>query len=243
MVTLQFPIVFNFGLMGLLLAWTTSCASARSDSVEAMVRGEAQISYPFYVHTPQLGTAGDHDRFVIRTVSGNTEYTVEVPSAAEDFDVMIPLAETQQQVSLEEKMLKTARNAQLTDRELTAQFPKPDAKTLKDRQLLDDAFGVSEKTGPRQAPSYSLGLAQLGQMYQRQEFELCLIEINHLLAFYPNAPRLHKMKGSVLLKLNNPRLALKAWYRASELTPEDRVVQKGIRNLTAKLQVLDGKAP
>ena len=70
---------------------------------------------------------------------------------------------------------------------MTSQFPSLDAATEEEETLLDKAFGVSEEGGPRQAPSYTIGLAKLNKLYRETSFELALIEANNLLASTPQA--------------------------------------------------------
>lgn len=216
---------------------TYACQSSQDsnlDSYEAMVQGT--ISYPFYLDTDPIGQNGNQHKFVIKTISGGTEYIVEIPEAAADYEVTVPLASLDKGDSSQNRDIENARNVQLTDRELVGQFPKLDAATEEERILLDKAFGVSEEGGPRQAPSYTIGLAKLNQLYRKTDYELALVEVNNLLAFYPTSSRLYKMKGSILIKLGNLRLAEKSWIRASELAPDDPVVQRGITNLRQRIR-------
>mgnify|MGYP003683353761 CR=1 FL=1 len=212
---------------------STACQTPYNDSpsnYEVMVQGT--ISYPFYLETEPLGGNGKEDKFVIRTISGNTEYVIEIPRAATDYDVTVPLAIAEPDTEPEPKI----KNAELTDRELLSQFPKPDAASRDDRALLDKAFGVSESEGPRQAPSYTVGLSKVNKLYRKQKYEYALIETNNLLAYYPNSARLYKMKGSVLLRIGNLALAEKSWMRAAELAPTDPVIRKGLNRLQSQIK-------
>ena len=209
-----------------------SSAGSSTDNYQEVVQGT--ISYPFYMDTDPLGKNGNEDKFVIKTITGGTEYIVEIPDGADNYEIMVPLAQVKGDEP--ENRLEKVRNAQLTDRELTSQFPSLDAATEEERMLLDKAFGVSEEGGPRQAPSYTIGLAKLNKLYRETSFELALIEANNLLAFYPTSSRLYKMKGSILIKLGNLKLAEKAWLRAGELSPDDPVIKRGIKSLRRQIK-------
>lgn len=211
---------------------SASCMTAQNQqsNYETMVQGT--ISYPFYLETQPLGGNGKEDKFVIRTISGDTEYVIEIPRAATDYDVTVPLAVAQNNEEPEPKV----KNPEITDKELVSQFPKPDARAQEDRALLDKAFGVSENEGPRQAPSYTLALAKIAKLYKKRKYEYALIEANNMLAFYPNSAQLYKMKGTVLLRLGNQKLAERSWSRAAELKPNDPVVKRGLARLRNQIQ-------
>ena len=101
---------------------------------------------------------------------------------------------------------------------------------------LPKAFGVGASDGPKQAPSYTLGIAKITKLYQKKNFEYALIEVNHLLSFFPQSPRLHKMKGTIYVKLHNYPLAEKSWLRALEFTPTDQILRRGIARLQQKIK-------
>jgi tetratricopeptide (TPR) repeat protein len=96
---------------------------------------------------------------------------------------------------------------------------------------MDQAFGVTRTEETRQAPSFTLGLARINRYYKERNMEYCLVEINQLLNYYPNAIQLYKMKGTVLLKMRQPRLAEAAWVKALELAPADRSIKKALDRL------------
>lgn len=208
----------------------SGCAS--DDAYDEIVRGT--IAYPFYNKDAPLGRtppSTSADRFVIRTISGSTEYVVEIPHAGRDYDVEVPIARSSSDSSRKYRI----KNAQMTDRELVSSMPKVSQATEQERMLLDKAFGVGEKGGPKQSPSYSLGINKINELYRKGKFEFALIEINNLMTFYPTSVKLYKMKGSVLIKLGNYKLAEKAWTRASDLSPNDPVIKKGIARLKRQI--------
>ncbi len=224
MVSLQWFIIFStIALSG--------CFSSNRAAYDDYISGT--ISYPFLGTTKSLGNNGaDRNKFVIRTISGSVEHVVEIPGAATEYDVEVPIASGS---SLDEKKYKI-KNAQLTDRELVSNMPKLSKATESERLLMDKAFGVGQKGGPRQGPSYSLGIAKINELYKRAKYELGLVELNNLLAYYPTSVKLFKMKGSIYLKLRNLTLAEKAWTRAAELAPRDPVIKKGLKRLRRRIE-------
>lgn len=208
------------------------CACETNSAVEEL--NNSQIAYPFY-HTNALGQdpTTSRDKFVIRTISGGTEYVVEIPGAAQDYDVEVPIAQPTGEGNAGAMRVK---NAQLTDRELVASMPKLEQATEEERALMDRAYGVGERGGPRQAPSYTLGINKINQLYRQGRYELALVEINNLMAFYPTSVKLFKMKGTVLIKLRNYELAERAWLRAGDLAPQDAVIKKGLIRLRRRIE-------
>lgn len=79
----------KYGLACLL----TSLGSCQThDPYQEMVEGS--ISYPFAAKTDPIGFNGPNtsdDKFVIRTMAGQTEYSVEIPHAAAFYDVEVPI--------------------------------------------------------------------------------------------------------------------------------------------------------
>ncbi|MCX6129333.1 MAG: hypothetical protein NTX25_09765 [Proteobacteria bacterium] len=223
---------FKFLMLGLLIS---SCRQS-SDEYQNLVEGT--ISYPFADRTQPIGKDPPGDRFVIRSIRGGAEYVVEIPHAAEDYDISIPMSALPAEAAKPK-----VQNPQITDRELLSSMPRPTQDQERDRALLDESIGVDPQEGSEQGPSYSLGLARVVEYYKAREFEYALIEINQLLSFYPNAARLYKMKGTILLKTNDLVLAEKAWRRASELDPKDHGIQKGLERLRNRLELQQKTSP
>jgi tetratricopeptide (TPR) repeat protein len=190
----------------------------------------ATITYPFAESATPLGTEDPEDKFIIRTMAGNTEYVVEIPKAGADYDIEVPIAEMKGS-----ELPSKTKNPYKTDKELVNDMPKVNAQTEAELALLNKAFGVGEKDGPKQSPSYIMGIAKINGYYKERNYEYALIEINNLLTYYPTSEKLYKMKGTVLVKLGNLELAEKSWLRASELDPTDAVVRKGIDRLRKQI--------
>jgi len=220
----------------LLLSFLLGGCRQTTDQYQTLVEG--QISYPFADETRPIGKDSRDDRFVIRSVRGGAEYIVEIPHGADDYDISIPMTA----LPADEGKVKV-QNPQLTDRELLSTMPGPSQDQERDRSMLENAMGVGAPEGPEQGPSYSLGLAKVMQLYKNRDYEYALIEVNQLLAYYPNAARLYKMKGTILTKTGDLQLAEKAWLRAAELDPTDRATQKGIERLRKRQELQQKVSP
>jgi tetratricopeptide (TPR) repeat protein len=219
-----------------LLAFLLANCRQTTDQYQSLVEGS--ISYPFADQTQPIGKDSPGDRFVIRSVKGGAEYIVEIPHGAADYDISIPMTA----LPNDDGQIKV-QNPQLTDRELLSTMPGPSQDQERDRSMLEEAMGVGAAEGPEQGPSYSLGLARIMDLYKKRNYEYALIEVNQLLAYYPNAARLYKMKGTILLKTGDLLLAEKAWLRAAELDPADRAIQRGIERLRKRLELQQKSLP
>ena len=211
----------------LSLACRNSAVQEDDDALEGKLGGE--ISYPFVKGQP-LGVNGKKDPFIIRSRIGETEYSVEIPDAGEEYNIEIPLAaldpHTAGQASPHDLAATTA-----ADRELTTALPQIAQKPKNEAGLVDRAFGVGETPASQNVPSYTLGLAKINELYKKKEFEYALIEIDHLLSFFPNSPKLYKMKGTIFMHSQEYKLADKAWAQALELDPADKVLRKSLQDL------------
>jgi tetratricopeptide (TPR) repeat protein len=200
---------------------------------------EGAISYPFIADTKPVGRAQPKQPFVIKSAIGNREYSIEIPDNASRYDIQIPLAELSPKgagdglarTSSDGKPLNPAN----TDKELVAALPALSKNKPNETAMMDTAFGVGSPEGPVQSPSYSMGIAQVNQYFKERNFELALVELNNLLAFYPNSPKLLKMKGTLLVKTGNRDLAMKSWQRALDLAPQDVALQRSITQLNERV--------
>ena len=242
-------------LVGLVLLVFCGCASTpagRNSSVRYNEILHGTIDYPFVGDGRPLGRRAPEERFIIKSAVGDREYVVEIPGGAREYDVEIPLAaldDTEAGDGLMNKPRGLA-NPATTDREMVANLPSVDKLRPTDANIMDSAFGVGSDKGPRQSPSYTLGIAKINNLYLERKYEFALIEINNMLAFYPNSPQLHKMKGTVLVKMNQLALAEESWLQALRLTPNDKALRKGVARLqkmirarAAYLNSTDPQAP
>jgi tetratricopeptide (TPR) repeat protein len=195
------------------------------------------ILFPFVQQTDVIGRNPQAEKFVLKSSVGNTEYVIEIPDAARDYDLVVPLADIQS-VASDSAAPETRPDlppSSSTDKELISEFPVIQGRNPEDTALTDAAFGVGSSEGPTQSPSYSMKLAKITELYKQRQYEYALIEVNDLLSYYPNSPRLYKMKGTILVKLRNLELAVGAWIRAAELDPMDGRIKKAIASLERKI--------
>ncbi len=230
-------------ILGMMpLAGCTSDGS--SSSVEDEI-SHGGIAYPFVDESKSIGREAGEERFVIKSASGDREYSIEIPGAAKDYDVEVPLAQVGEHDPdvLRGVKPKSLGNPVATDQEVVNSFPRLEKDQASETALLDSAFGTGSAGGPSQAPSYTLGLAKVNEFYKKRQFEYALIELNNLIAFYPNSPQLHKMKGTLLLKMRHFALAEKAWIKVLELNPEDNATRAALSRLQKKLQAVGKGTP
>jgi len=193
------------------------------------------ISYPFVRSNP-MGVNGKPEKFVIRSITGGTEYVIEIPDAGKDYDIEIPMASLRDPGLPGSSVPKGLSPPSSTDREITASLPDIAKEAPQKSALMDKAFGVGTSQGPGQSPSYTLGIAKITRFYKQKQFEYALIEVNHLLSYFPQSPRLHKMKGTIYIRLHNFVLAEKSWVRALEYNPGDKLLRAGIERLRRRIQ-------
>lgn len=217
----------------------SSCTTQKDSVQEDILRGT--IAYPFVDETQTLGRDGPQEKFIIKSAAGGREYQIEIPGAARDYDVQIPIADLGPETTNQGPSSLSTTPTVTTDHELTSQHPQMGKAKTSETTVLDSAFGVAEKEGPQQNPSFTLGLAKINDAYRRKNFELCLVEINNLIAFFPNAPQLHKMKGTVLNKMRQYKLAELAWIRTLELDPTDRTVRRALGRLQERIVYMGQK--
>jgi tetratricopeptide (TPR) repeat protein len=234
---LFFPLIIKRSvhlIVFLHLTLSVSACSTLSQTEEDIRSGK--ILYPFSEKTDYIGRDRPGNKFVVRSTVGNAEYEIEIPDAAHNYDIVVPLTNLQTSSGAGSSVAEdSAIPSSSTDREFIAQFPPLEGKTPEETALLDSAFGVGKAQGPTQGPSYTRKLAKITGLYKSRQHEFALIEINNLLAYYPNSPRLYKMKGTILVKLRHFELALSAWERALELEPSDNRLKKGIESLSIKM--------
>lgn len=225
--------------LGLVVA--QSCSSDLSEYEQDVMRGS--ITYPFAQRTDPLGLDRQRETLVIRARKGDSEYAVELPGAGVDYDVHIPVEELGATSSAQEDRLsKSVGSPVLTDRELIGVMPKLSSQSAPKVALLDRSMGLMPSEKPSQGPSYTLSLARIKRLFEKKRFEYCLIEINNTLAFYPNSARLHKMKGTVLLRLNERDLAAQAWQKALELNPNDATLRSALTALAPSQEPIEERS-
>jgi tetratricopeptide (TPR) repeat protein len=219
------------------------CSSTRSEQRFA----DGTIGYPFIQPQKKLGRDPDSNRFVIKSAVGQTEYSVEIPEAGDGYDIQIPIAALNPQMS-SDAMAVGAKSAKVpnpvaTDKELTRALPSITKASPEEVATMDAAMGVGSPEGPVQSPSYSLGIAKVNTYFKERNYELALMEINNLISFYPNSPKLLKMKGTLLIKTGNHELAMKSWQRALDLAPTDKSLTAAVRRLQDRMTAMKDTNP
>ena len=227
------PITSEAVLCAALISSACSFGGGGRDEVEDILHGS--ISYPFVRSNP-MGVNGKPDKFIIRSITGGTEYVIEIPDAGEDYDIEIPMAGLKDSGLPGTTVPKGLSPPSSTDSEITASLPDMTKEAPRKSALMDKAFGVGKGGGPGQSPSYTLGIAKITRFYKQKQFEYALIEVNHLLSYFPQSPRLHKMKGTIYIRLHNFELAEKSWSRALEYNPGDRLLKAGLDRLRRRIQ-------
>ena len=223
-----------------------ACATGNDEVTQNILHGT--IANPFSDETSPIGRDPSDERFVIKSSTGSSEYTIEIPGAARDYDIMIPLAamdamsgnNSSDGVSGQPKEIA---NPATTDREIVSALPQIENRLPGDAAMMDGAFGVGKKNGPSQSPSYTLSIAKINSLYKNRKYEYALIELNNMLAYYPNSPQLHKMKGTVLVKIQNFALAERSWVRALDLSPEDVTLRRGLERLQQRMSSARRQSP
>ena len=222
--------------VGIVLLTFTSCTTTQEANLRVAT---GNISYPFIGETAPLGRANPKQPFIVKSAVGAREYSVEIPDNGGKFDIQIPLAEISPASSqdLTSSLNPNGRrlNPANTDKELIAALPDLGKTKPNKTNMLDNAFGVGSPEGPSQSPSYTLGIARVNQYFKERNFELALVELNNLLAFYPNSPKLLKMKGTLLVKTGNRELAMRSWQRALDLAPNDTALRNSIGKLNERI--------
>ncbi|MCX6117140.1 MAG: hypothetical protein NT027_06340 [Proteobacteria bacterium] len=228
----------------LAYVYGASLSSCSTTQQESRLNAQKQIAYPFYNASKRLGEDPESKRFIIKSAIGQAEYTVEIPDAGNGYDIQIPLASLNPPTT-SEALAIGAKNGKVpspvsTDKELVNSLPSISKTHGEDLSILDAAMGVGSPEGPIQAPSYTLGLARANQYFRDRNYDLALMEVNNLIAFYPNSPKLLKMKGTLLLKTGNQELAAKAWQKANRLAPSDKALASAVKRLETRILATKG---
>ena len=226
------------GFYWVSLLLMSGCSTTTPETNQRPITGT--ISYPFVGETRPLGKTNPRQPFVVRSAVGAREYTVEIPDNSAKYDIQIPVAELtpagdQPFASSSFPGDRRQVNPTNTDKELVSALPDLEKTKSGKTGMLDAAFGVGRPEGPVQSPSYTLGIARVNHHFKNRDFELALVELNNLLAFYPNSPKLLKMKGTLLVKTGNRELAMRSWQRALDLSPNDMALKTSINRLNDRI--------
>ncbi len=106
-----------------------------------------------------------------------------------------------------------------------------------DRELgsLERELDLEPTRPPGPAPSFSLTVKKIKNLFRKRKYQDALIETNYALEFYPQSPQLLMMKGTLHQKLQQIDLALSAYQEAFDLRPS-RKLRAQIKYLRLKVK-------
>ena len=175
-------------------------------------------------------------KYVLRMAENGRVWEMELPEAGGGYEVRLPLtggSPVEMLTSADEEMLAEsladarAGKDKGKDKDGAKGEPKPSADGKKEDGPLVD---VNKAARTR---SYLGGVARVKEMFAARRYELALIELVSLEKEYPQDARLLAMKGSLYMKLGQPKLARQAWEKALSINPEDAGVAEALRATTA----------
>ena len=230
-------LTINQILLCIIFCALYNCAnSPAEDAIEELQMLSGTITYPF-VKTSPLGVNQPEEKFIIKTVVGEKQYIIEIPKAGREYDIEIPIAAFDDITGGASTKEAELSSPHLTDAELTNNMPQMKNSSPKKTTILNKAFGTSPASQSKEDPSFIIGISKINQFFVNKKFSYCLIEINYLLSHYPNSILLHKKKGTVLIKLGKHKLAVKAWQKALELSPNDKRLKVALDSLRKRISI------
>jgi tetratricopeptide (TPR) repeat protein len=171
-------------------------------------------------------------KYILRMAEAGRVWEIELPEDSGGYEVRLPIAgggPVEMLTPADEEMLAEAVLGAKQEKE-----PKPAAgdKPAEGAKPSGEARVVDAQRTAR-TRSYLGGVARVKEMYAARRYELGLIELVNLEAEYPNDARLLAMKGSLYLKLGQPKLARQAWEKALSINPDDLGVAEALRTISA----------
>ncbi|ATB28808.1 tetratricopeptide repeat protein [Melittangium boletus] len=166
-------------------------------------------------------------KYILRMAENGRVWEMELPEATGGYEVRLPLAG-----GGPVEMLTSADEEMLAEAVAGAQAPKDAAEKKAEDEKKAEAPLLDANKASR-TRSYLGGVARVKEMYAARRYELALIELVALEKEYPQDARLLAMKGSLYMKLGQPKLARQAWEKALSINPEDAGVAEALRATTA----------
>jgi tetratricopeptide (TPR) repeat protein len=152
-------------------------------------------------------------------------WEVELPEGSGGYEVRLPIAG-----GSPVEMLTAADEEMLAEALQDAKATKPAAAG---GQKPADGGQVVDAHKAARTRSYLGGVARVKEMFSSRRYELALIELVSLEKEYPKDARLLAMKGSLYLKLGQPKLARQAWEQALSINPDDLGVAEALRAIAS----------
>ncbi|HEX8824114.1 MAG TPA: tetratricopeptide repeat protein [Archangium sp.] len=173
-------------------------------------------------------------KYILRMAESGRVWEVELPEGAGGYEVRLPLAgggPVEMLTPADEEMLSEA--LQDVKAAKSAEGKPEEAKPAVGEQKPAGAGRVLDAHKAARTRSYLGGVARVKEMYSSRRYELGLIELVNLETEYPNDARLLAMKGSLYLKLGQPKLARQAWEKALSINPDDLGVAEALRAIAS----------
>jgi len=219
----------------LALALLPACQTDQSTKV-LVVPDEMRRSAP-----PSNGSSGRKEKpppltppqkYILRMAESGRVWEVELPEGTGGYEVRLPLAgggPVEMLTSADEEMLA---EAVLTAKAGKDTQPTADGKPAAGGKPAGEARVVDAQKMAR-TRSYLGGVARVKEMFGSRRYELALIELVNLETEYPNDARLLAMKGSLYVKLGQPKLARQAWEKALSINPDDLGIAEALRTIAS----------
>lgn len=115
-------------------------------------------------------------------------------------------------------------NARRTDQEVVGATRATDDTLGRDLGDIDRKLKVTPEENSGQAPSFTLGIQKVKELFKEKLFEDALIETNEMLRFYPKSAQVLLMKGTLHQRLGQVDLALSSYKRAYEYEPSRKLL-------------------
>jgi tetratricopeptide (TPR) repeat protein len=174
-------------------------------------------------------------KYILRLAENGRVWEMELPEESGGYEVRLPLAgggPVEMLTSADEEMLAESVLSLKQDKAASGSTPAK-GTSPKDESKAAGNTAVVDANRAARTRSYLGGVARVKEMYAARKYELALIELVALEKEYPQDARLLAMKGSLYVKLNQPKLARQAWEKALSINPEDAGVAEALRATTA----------
>jgi tetratricopeptide (TPR) repeat protein len=229
----------------------SGCSSLKSVFVPDASNQEASgpINNPFGDHQAQQARRDPGQYMILRTKKGDRSVEVELPKSSQDMtDFVIPVSpafkDTDRAPASESSYMQ--KRPGMADREIASTFPQSTPQDEGKRREVEQGLGLipSEDDTPEQDRSYLAGIDHLKQLYRGGRFEAALIENDEMLRSYPTDPKLYEMRGTLLDRMGQNELAIRAWSQALRLNPNNQGLKRFIeRRQPAAVAVPQAAAP
>jgi hypothetical protein len=170
-------------------------------------------------------------KYILRMAEAGRVWEVELPEGTGGYEVRLPLAG-----GGPVEMLTPADEEMLAEAVLTAKDGKAPALTADGKPVEGQKPSAAQAVDAQRTArtrSYLGGVARVKEMFVSRRYELALIELVNLEKEYPNDARLLAMKGSLYVKLGQPKLARQAWEKALSINPDDLALAEALRTIAS----------